>query len=93
MTIIEDSSYAETVAKLKADPIIVAMADEIMEKVKKNMGMLEHLAHPDGSPTHSFMLNALGEYHARNGIIPTHIGGPANAILSLITERYSPHGN
>jgi len=78
---IEASHYGETRAALKADPIIQDMAGGC-----KHIPLAE-LAYEDGGPKGDFMMAALREYNARGGAIPTHIGGPAEAILELLREE------
>jgi hypothetical protein len=75
---IEDEHYGETRRALMADPIIRDMAEGV-----RHMATWD-LAHADGAPRFEFMNGALREYKRRGGTIPTHIGGPAEAILALL---------
>lgn len=76
MTSIRAAHYAETVAALEADPIIIEMAATIT-KADVAGGI-----HGTG-----FMQAALGEYNRRGGKIQTHIGGPAEAIAEIVNAR------
>ena len=88
--VIEDDSYRETREKLKTDVIIQGMAAEMLNQMQKEgmdaKAMLADLTHgdPDYSPNSDFMMLALREYKRRGGTIATHIGGPAEAILTII---------
>jgi hypothetical protein len=74
----------EVEAALQADPIILAMAEELSNDPK--LGLAE-LTREDGHPNHMFMVAALREYYVSGGSIKTHLGGPANAILALLNWR------
>lgn len=76
--VIQAAHYGETVKKLMAEPVIIRMAMEASNEPA------EALEARDG-----FMLNALNEYNRRcevHGVeqVPTHIGGPKDAILALV---------
>ncbi len=75
---IEASHYGETRRALMADPHIRDMAEGL-----RGVG-LNQLAHPGGGARFEFMSAALKEYQRRGGTVPTHIGGPAEAILALL---------
>jgi hypothetical protein len=80
-TVIAAPHYAETVAQLVNDPHIIDMAHGLMATP------MEDLVNPSGSPRHEFMMGALAEYNKRTaegGGIPTHIGGPADAVLQVL---------
>lgn len=70
---IEASHYEETVQLLMKDPVIIGMAEEIP-------------THFDPQPWY-FMTRALQTYTERGGQIPTHIGGPAEAVRRLVQAR------
>lgn len=78
MSVIRAQHYTDTENALKADPIIKDMAGGVSHLP------MDKLIHSDGTARHNFMMGALDEYKARGGKIPTHIGGPANAILSIL---------
>jgi len=67
--VIKAEHYAETVKKLKADPIIQEMAASVPDKFDVT--------------SWDFMIRSLEEYQKRGGTIETHIGGPAEAIEAL----------
>lgn len=75
------NTYAQTIEKLAEDPIIIKMASE-MQHVH-----LEEFMYPNGGPTWQFTQAALDTYQQRGGEIPTHIGGPAAAVLKLLLVR------
>jgi hypothetical protein len=80
-TVIAAPHYAETVAQLVNDPHIIDMAHGLMATP------MEDIVNPSGSPRHEFMMGALAEYNKRTGEgggIPTHIGGPADAVLQVL---------
>lgn len=76
MTTIRAAHYGETIAALKADPIIIEMAATIT-KADVAGGI-----HGTG-----FMQAALAEYNRRGGRVNTHIGGPAEAIAEIVNDR------
>lgn len=63
--------YRKTVELLKQDPIIREMAEDAA-----------HLS-AEELESFAFMSAALRRYHERGGKIPTHVGGPMEAILAL----------
>lgn len=69
MSVIAAAHYRETEDALAKDTIIIQMAAEIPATLDCGGW--------------NFMQIALDEYHNRGGKIPTHIGGPANAIKRL----------
>ena len=71
-TVIESEQYEETRLALMNDPIIRQMAAELPPDFHEDM--------------HAwwFIHGALDEYNRRGGTIPTHIGGPAEAMRRLI---------
>lgn len=71
--------YDLTVSKLVEDPIILAMARELPREIVDEFRKLTR----DELPW-DFMCRALDTYKARGGTIPTHIGGPAEAVHVLI---------
>lgn len=80
---IEAAHYGETRRALMADPIIVAMAEEL-----EGLPWHKDLCHEDRTtPRFEFMMGALDEYKRRGGTIGSHIGGPAEAILALLREE------
>jgi hypothetical protein len=88
----ESAKYAESIEALKADPIIKEMAQAII--IDPELAplpidvVLFRFAASEGTPRWAFMNHALEEYHNRGGTIPTHIGGPARAILALVKEAW-----
>lgn len=88
-SVIESPRYEATRRALIADPIIQALAHEVGQSLHDPK---LNLVHEDGSPTFSFTTAALEEYHKRGGQVPTHIGGPAQAILRLLAQEREGHG-
>lgn len=83
----ESNEYKKSIERLKADPVIIAMADELMEAGDFSIDSLSRYEQPSGTPRMAFMTLAMNEYHDRGGKIPTHIGGPARAVLAVIKEK------
>lgn len=88
MTIIEgipdytDEECAAFTEALKADPVIVAMYDEIFDEDKLILAT-------DGYSEAAEYLLALvsaTEYEDRGGVLPSHLGGPLDAIKALAKE-------
>lgn len=69
---IRAAHYAETIKKLKADPIIQEMAASIPADFDLT--------------SWNFMTRSLDVYKERGGVVETHIGGPAEAIAELVAE-------
>jgi hypothetical protein len=67
---------------LKADPIIVAMYDEIFDDDKLRIVAGEYT---DGQEV-ALALVAAAEYENRGGELDSHLGGPWDAIVSLAKE-------
>ena len=82
MTLIRSTDYGETEKQLMQDPIIIAMKKEL-----DGYSKFSKYLHESGQPTFIFMTRALNEYHDWGGTIPTHIGGPARAILNLRAQN------
>lgn len=78
--------YRETEEALRRDPAILGMVADLGEMQDEDALRAAGMIHPAGHPTHQFMMAALHEYQDRGGSIPTHIGGPANAIIALLKE-------
>lgn len=74
--VIEAEHYREEEKALKADPIILALADELPADFP--VAELESWA---------FISGAGQEYHQRGGQAARSIGGPARAIRALKLER------
>lgn len=72
---IESDDYREETARLREDPIIVAMEEEL--------GYLSR-AELD---SYAFTVAASDEYHARGGSGDFSIGGPARAIRAIRRAR------
>jgi hypothetical protein len=70
--VIEADHYRETRAKLKADPIL--------------QGMVQELRDDDVCACQVDMNAALQEYKRRGGTVQTHIGGPVQAIRELMRD-------
>lgn len=88
MAALEATHYSETRTKLAADPAIQAMADELTTHLEKHDATVAQFQHEDGTPRHEFMGSALTEWKRRTrNPIPTHIGGPAEAILTILTGK------
>jgi hypothetical protein len=75
MPVIESDDYRQEQETLMADPIVLAMLDELPpESIPMEGG-------------HSFMLAALHEYNARGGTNARSIGSVARALIALNRER------
>lgn len=72
MTMIRAAHYDQTVAALKADPIIQGMAVSLPSDVVMDFG---------------FTLAANAEYARRGGKISAHIGGVKEALAAIIEAR------
>lgn len=77
---IEHPRYQEIVELLKADPIIIGMFEELRTTGEKP----SDLTSEEGTPLWAFMQSSLETYKKRGGQIPSHLGGPARAILQLM---------
>jgi hypothetical protein len=74
--------YDENVNRLKADPIVIAMAEGL-----RGIPMSD-LCHDDGGARHEFMMAANREYMKRAGHgAEAHIGGVSEALLALLKEK------
>lgn len=90
MGIIEADSYRETREKLRQDPHIQRMAEELILAGTP----LSEMCHDSGTPRFEFMGSALKEYKDRHlhgapdptQPVPTHIGGPAEVIIELVKK-------
>lgn len=76
---LEAAHYQEARDRLAADPIVVAMANQIPDEV------LAELTHADGTVTHDFMSNSNDEYARRGGRDFAHLGAVAEAIVQIKT--------
>jgi hypothetical protein len=82
----ESNSYAETVRKLKQDPIIRQMAAEATGAYLRRPSEYVHTEDGGKTPRYTFMATALDTYKRRGGLIEGHMGGPARAIIEIIKE-------
>ncbi len=82
--VIEAEHYRIEVERLKADPIIREMVDEVASDYETDPNRFEH---EDGSPCYELMLRSGDEYRRRGGKHAESIGGPAKAVLALLKER------
>lgn len=88
MGAIVSDRYRQAEKALSEDPIIVDLAKEIREALEASHVELSNFVHSDGdTPRWEFMQNAAREYRTRGGTIESHIGGPARAILAVVTGR------
>lgn len=91
MNVIEANHYRETRERLAADPVIQAMAAELPESMARQL--VADQAEHGGVPTYELMIASLREYNDRcaaegeHRAVPTHIGGPAEAILIVLRAR------
>jgi hypothetical protein len=82
MAVLEGPEYGETRKRLMADPVVVAMAEELRRAGPRAR---DAMVHEDGSPNWNFMMRANDEYAKRTGHgAEAHIGGVAEAILLLL---------
>ena len=87
MTIIASSDYQKNYEALAKEPVVRAMARDIVVDLITDPGKLPFkLVHPDGTPTFEFMQAALAGYaRAREGGLASteaeSIGAVAHAIL------------
>jgi hypothetical protein len=85
-TVIRAKHYDETVTALIMDPIIQAMVTGLVNDPSLDAKTAVHnLVTTGWAP--GFMQVALREYTARGGKVPTHIGGPAEAITAILRDR------
>lgn len=83
--VFEAGHYRQAREQLIADPIIQAMATDLREGLAHGIVEMGALVHDEtDNPNYDFMLSTLDEYHKRGGQVPTHIGGPAEAILTIV---------
>jgi len=75
--VIESEQYGETRKLLQADPVIQDLFLELPAAIQVQLadGTLED--------RYGFMTAALREYNRRGGTVPTHIGGPLEALEAL----------
>ena len=85
-TVIRAAHYDETVKALMADPIIQAMVKGLVNDPSLDAKTAVHNLITSGWAP-GFMQVALREYTARGGKVPTHIGGPAEAITNILREQ------
>lgn len=80
MTVICAAHYAEAVAALAADPIVIDMAAGLTDVCRIK------LASADGTPHWDLMRGANDEYAKRGGkgVPHQHIGAVAEALLSIL---------
>lgn len=88
MSTIEGPEYQKTRDALKDDPIIQAMATEMTVAWETNRFEFVHPAKVNErfQPRWEFMSGCGREYHRRGGELGHHIGGPAEAIIEILTE-------
>lgn len=86
-------SYRDEQRELLADPIIIQMAGEVFNAVETGQMKMDELVHgwsesagPPKTPRHEFMSSSLNEYKARGGSKSRTIGGPANAVMTLVFD-------
>lgn len=85
---ITSDRYQQVEKALSEDPIIAEMAKEIQDGIEAGHVSQSNFVHSDGStPRWEFMQRALDEYKKRGGTIESHIGGPARAVLAIVTGR------
>lgn len=71
--------YAETEQRLKTDPVIQQMAQEVQRSGEPQ----SQFAHENGTPRHGFMCSANERYRALGGTDGGHLGAIATAVLAL----------
>lgn len=77
MGVIESDEYRQEEERLKADPIVIAMAKEIPKHLR------EVMVHPDGGAKFELMMRSNDEYRKRGGQGSQSIGGVARALIAL----------
>lgn len=77
---IRAAHYDEAVNRLVDDPVVRAMAADLIAAEVR----MELLAHDDGTPRFEFMNGANAEYRARGGTDGAHIGAIGEAILKIL---------
>lgn len=82
MTIMEAAHYGVTRRKLVKDPIVKAMYEALPAELR------QALSYETLEDRSSLMSTALREYDSRGGRVPTHIGGPLEALEILAREEY-----
>jgi hypothetical protein len=81
-----EEQAAEATKALAADPIIISMFDEAYTEDQRLLGAVEV-----DSPNYSILaLVTAVEYERRGGKIPSHMGGPFDALRLISQERYAP---
>lgn len=83
--VMESGKYAEARKKLKEDPIIQQMAQEVAIEMASPENR-EVFVHDSGRPRFNFMNGSNREYAKRGGKHIAHIGGVAEAILELVEQ-------
>lgn len=76
MNLFESDDYRKEIAELKKDPIIISMAQDIMND-----------EYPPDLAAWNFISAASQEYSERGGTKASSIGGPARAIEALLMEE------
>lgn len=78
---IESEKYRVEEDRLKADPIVKALAGDVPRAKRAD------LVDKDGSPSWEFMQSANAEYHKRGGAASESLGGIGRAIVALWREE------
>jgi hypothetical protein len=78
----EAAHYEEARRKLAADPIIRKMYEDLPDDLRRAV------AYEEVEDRSSLMTMALREYNDRGGEVPTHIGGPLEALEIVAREDY-----
>jgi hypothetical protein len=83
--VFESPHYAQTRARLAADPIVQAMAQEMINDLGA-AAALDRFGGDSGHIPFAIMNGALTEYARRGGQRGGHIGGVAEAMVSILTS-------
>ncbi len=93
INVIESPEFARTRVRLAADPIVQAMACELIADLGLSAA-LEMTGAETGRIPLGFMTSALAEYNRRGGTCSGHIGGVAEGmvkVLVAIQEAQASH--
>jgi len=82
MATIKAAHYGETEARLRKDPIVIALASEIPWNE-----LNDRFLDSNSEPNFDFMMRANEAYRARGGEDGGHIGAIAAAIVSLVCQE------
>jgi hypothetical protein len=83
---LEAEHYQQTREALAKDPILIAMFHQLPAEMQLRLAFDEIPTSEEWHLTQS----ALHAYNNRGGTIPTHIGGPREALTIIAKEKLNP---